>query len=87
MVMAIPDKNTFDKERPSSIIESINKRLNREKQHPIPSDYEEMITFIHKKLINASEEKEALDGFLRRREHLNIWTDESFFELLEFYNK
>ncbi|MDC0368882.1 class I SAM-dependent methyltransferase [Opitutales bacterium] len=87
MVIAIPDKKyTFDKERPLTTIESINERLNREKQHPIPSDYEDMITFIHKKLINVSEteKKKALDGFLRRREHLNIWTDESFFELLDF---
>jgi ubiquinone/menaquinone biosynthesis C-methylase UbiE len=87
LVMAIPDKKyTFDKERPLTTIESINKRLNRDNKHPLPSDYGDMITFIHKKLINAPEEEKnkALNGFLERREHLNIWTDDSFFEFIEY---
>jgi hypothetical protein len=60
--------------------------LNRENKHPLPSDYGDMITFIHKKLINAPEEEKnkALNGFLERREHLNIWTDDSFFEFIEY---
>ena len=45
-----------------------------------------MITFIHKKLINASEaeKNKALNGFLERREHLNVWSDDSFFEFIEY---
>ena len=85
LVIAVPDKKyTFDQERPLTTYQSIQDRIKREPAHPIPEDYQEIITYIHKKLINASAEaqKTALEGFLKRREHLNIWDSKTFNEFM-----
>lgn len=85
LVIAVPDKNyTFDKERTLTTFQSIQDRIKREPAYPTPEDYKEIITYIHKKLINAPEEIQstALEGFLKRREHLNIWDSKTFNEFM-----
>tara|TARA_E500000178_G_scaffold352813_1_gene417106 strand:- start:2941 stop:4452 length:1512 start_codon:yes stop_codon:yes gene_type:complete len=87
LILSVPDKRfTFDRERPLTTIESIKSRMEREMPIPKIEDYRDMITYIHKDLIEASLEKqeEALKSFLNRREHLNIWDSESFANFIDY---
>ena len=44
-----------------------------------------MLQFVHPELLDESAEvkEDALKGFHRRREHLNIWTDQSFLSFID----
>ena len=81
LIFSVPDKRfTFDKERPLTSISSIENRIKRLEKAPTTEDYRDIITYIHKDLVQASpeEQEKALLSFLKRREHINIWDSKSF---------
>ena len=87
LVAAIPDKRfTFDKNRTLTTDVEIFKRIKRIPKIPTPDDYEDLLRNVHSKLLNEPQHirQKALNGFLVRREHLNIWTDESFNSFFKF---
>lgn len=113
LFLSVPDKRfTFDKNRPLTSKNQIFERIKRCPPIPLPSDYIDMLRYVHPGMLendpklyldintdlkrvllkyihpemleNPVEVKEAaLLSFLHRREHLNIWTDNTFLEFLE----
>ncbi len=85
MVIAAPDKNyTFDKLRPLTSWEHLKDDFEKKVTDSTPDDYHDMIQYIHTNLINEPRDVQLihLNGFKSRREHLHIWTSETFREFL-----
>jgi SAM-dependent methyltransferase len=81
LVIAAPDKNfTFDRARPLTSIESLYEYYIHGRCETQPEDYREIIDFVHPQLAHATtaEIKRTLEAYHRRREHLSVWTAESF---------
>jgi SAM-dependent methyltransferase len=86
LVLSVPDKRfTYDKNRPLSSLCDIQKRIRRVPKLPTPDDYVDMIEFLHTELLEKpeSEKLSALKRFMKRREHLNVWTDQTFIEFFK----
>jgi SAM-dependent methyltransferase len=86
LFMSVPDKRyTFDKNRPLTSKSQIFERIKRCPPRPMPSDYIDMLRYVHPEMLENTVEVQqaALMSFLHRREHLNIWTDITFVEFLE----
>lgn len=81
LVASVPDKRfTFDKNRTLTTDVEIFERIKRIPKIPTPQDYDDLLINVHPKLLNEPQQirQKALESFLVRREHLNIWTDNSF---------
>ena len=86
LIIAVPDmRYTFDKHRPLTTTKDIYQRIKRYPKKPNKDDYVDILKFIHPSLLDKSEAKQnnALQSFLDRREHINIWTDDSFLEFFD----
>lgn len=86
LILSVPDKRfTFDCNRPLTSNQDIFERVKRIPKEPNPVDYFDMLQFVHPELLDESAEvkEDALKGFHRRREHLNIWTDQSFLSFID----
>ena len=85
LVIAAPDRDyTFDRNRPLTP-QKLLERYFRTGRSPIgPEDYREVLTYVCTEQAGQSTEmqQQALEGFFRRREHLSVWTAESFREFL-----
>ena len=87
LVASVPDKRfTFDKNRTVTTDVEIFERIRRIPKIPTPEDYEDLLRNVHPELLNEPQHvrQKALEGFLVRREHLNIWTDNSFKSFFDF---
>ena len=80
-VIAAPDKEyTFDKDRPLTpfnvLIEAYESGLSENSAE----DYEDILNFIHTEHLGKPKSfiDKCLDSYHARREHLHIWTSESF---------
>ncbi len=81
VVIAIPDKQyTFDKLRPLTSFVELEYRYRDNVNETVPDDYRDMVTYVHPELLLHDEDHiyKHLESFKRRREHVNIWTSESF---------
>ena len=81
LVASVPDKRfTFDRNRTVTTDVEIFERIKRIPKIPTPEDYEDLLRNVHPNLLNEPQHirQKALEDFLVRREHLNIWTDNSF---------
>lgn len=79
--VSVPDKNyTFDKERPLTPLNALLDVYCKKKTEAPLQKYFPLIKYIHKDLLDAPRQiiEEKLRYFKDRREHLNIWTAESF---------
>jgi SAM-dependent methyltransferase len=85
-VIAAPDKNyTFDRERPLTSFTSLVKTYNGDVVVVSEEAYRDIVTYIHKELIGQEEEviREHLRNYHARREHLHVWTSQSFRAFLD----
>jgi SAM-dependent methyltransferase len=95
--VSAPDKNyTFDKERPLTRFDDLLQEYYKNTTEAPLQKYYPLIQYIHKDLLHAPNQiiEEKLTYFKDRREHLNIWTADSFksflldsFQLLEITAK
>jgi hypothetical protein len=93
--MSVPDNRyTFDKYRPLTSVEKIFTRIKRIPKVAIPEDYNDILDYIDSqdvltelrhKFNDKSEHvrNELLNLFMKRREHINVWTDETFNNFVE----
>lgn len=84
-VIAAPDKTrTFDRERPLTAFCELVQSYEAGVTEVPASAYQDIITYIHKELIDQNETavREHLNRYRERKEHLHIWTSESFREFL-----
>jgi SAM-dependent methyltransferase len=82
-VIAAPDKNhTFDRERPLTSFDDLVKTYEAGVTEVSEHCYQDIITHIHKELIGQEDHliREHLLRYRERKEHLHIWTSESFRE-------
>ena len=85
LAIAAPDKDfTFDRERPLSPFDRLRKRYEEKAFQTTPYDYYDVAKYNHPELMSLSpaELEPHLKVFESRREHLSIWTSESFRQFL-----
>lgn len=85
LIVSAPDKRyTFDKHRPKTDFSEILNRKERKHKYPIHEDYIDILKYVHPDRLNLPIEDRNynLEMFLKRREHINIWTDETFKQFL-----
>ena len=83
--LAIPDKAfTFDKDRPLTGWESLERIYREEITTPVPDDYVDIVRYVHPKMLQVGEAERQgyLAHLLGRREHLNIWDGRTFPDFL-----
>lgn len=86
VAISVPDKRyTYDSKRPLTSFDEIHKRILRQPKSPIPDDYIDILNHIHPEILErpVAEQKQVLVNFLLRREHLSVWTAESFVSFLQ----
>ena len=95
LVLSVPDKRfTFDIHRPLTSIEKIFTRIKRVPKVVRNDDYLDILEYIaikdvpielRSKFTDKSEKvrNELLNLFMSRKEHLNVWIDETFQEFVE----
>lgn len=95
LIMSVPDNRfTFDKYRPLTSVDKIFTRIKRLPKVAIPEDYSDILDYIdpqdvlpeiRHKFIDQSENvrNELLNLFMKRREHINVWTDETFNDFVD----
>ena len=84
--IAAPDKNyTFDRARPLSEFAALREAYENNAEEVSEVAYMDIITYIHKDLIGEPAEvlRHHLLQYRARKEHLHVWTSESFREFLD----
>ena len=85
LAIAAPDKDyTFDRERPMTPFAVLQRKYQQQVTTTTPLDYYDVAKYNHPELrgLTMSELEPHLKLFESRREHLNIWTGESFRQFL-----
>lgn len=85
LVIAAPDRDyTFDRNRPLTPLATLQTYYEQGRPQITPEDYRDVLTYVHPAIAEQSEPARAafLANAHQRREHLSVWTSDTFREFL-----